>query len=251
MYTIDEVLKRFEAISLDEMESVRLLNRIDTKFLFHSSKLLSILERMSENYFLLEVEGKRKCRYETKYFDTPEHLMYHQHHNGKLNRFKVRTRKYIESEQSFFEIKFKNSRGRTIKTRVLINDIDAPIEEQASNLLTQITPFTIDMLKPALRVNYTRMTFVNKNLTERVTIDVDLGFRHDEKGQSYPSLAIAELKQSRSRQSFFRSILHEVHVAESSISKYCLGIISLNDNVKKNNFKPKLSLINKIEHDLS
>jgi hypothetical protein len=250
MSTIDDLLPRFAGIDLMEMEGVRLLNRIDTKFIFNAAKLPAILEMMVDHYLLLEVEGKRKSRYETLYYDTPDHFMYHQHHNGKLNRFKVRTRKYLESNQSFFEIKYKNNRGRTIKTRILINDLDHQLDENSGKLLLQITPFTLGMLKPALRVNYSRMTFVNKNRTERVTIDIDLGFRHEEKGHAYPRLAIAELKQTRSKGSIFRSILHGKHIAENSVSKYCLGIISLNDKVKRNNFKPKLSVIKKIDHDI-
>jgi hypothetical protein len=251
MSIIDELLTPFESIGLCEMDKVKLLNRIDTKFMFQASKLPQVLNFMKEKYRILEVEGKRKSCYETLYYDTPDHTMYIQHHNGKLNRFKVRSRKYIESNQSFFEIKFKNNKGRTIKKRIIVADTDNPINDNTELFLTQSTPFTAAMLNPALQVNYSRMTFVNLEKTERVTIDIDLGFSHLGKEHAYPGLIIAELKQSRSRNSVFRSVMHEEHIVDSAISKYCLGIITLNDRIKQNNFIPKLSLIKKLNHDIS
>lgn len=38
---------------------------------------------------------------------------YHDHHNGKLNRFKIRQREYMDTKTSFLEVKFKNNQRRT------------------------------------------------------------------------------------------------------------------------------------------
>ena len=40
------------------------------------------------------------------------------HQNKKLNRYKIRQREYLISDISFFEIKFKSNKGRTIKKRI-------------------------------------------------------------------------------------------------------------------------------------
>lgn len=251
MFTIENLLVPFESIDLEAMDSVKLLNRVDTKFIFNASHLDGVLNKMVENYLILEINGVRRSRYETLYFDTPEHFMYLQHHNGKLNRYKVRARKYIESNQSFFEIKFKNNKGRTIKSRVEVDGIEPPLEESAANLLSTVTPFSLDKLVPALTVSYTRMTFVNRDRTERVTIDTDLAYQHEQKGEAFPKLVIAELKQTRSKNSLFQGIMLDQHLSETSISKYCLGVLTLNEHLKHNRFKPKVMLINKINHDLS
>ena len=107
---LNGVLSRFHPITLGEMDGVRLLDRLDTKFTFNRTLLTGILEEMMKDYSILDIEGRRVSRYETIYFDTPEHLFYLHHHNGKLNRYKIRFRKYVDSGDTFFEIKLKNNR---------------------------------------------------------------------------------------------------------------------------------------------
>jgi hypothetical protein len=248
MFIIDDLLAPFESISLTEMDGVKLLNRVDTKFTFRRSKLPVIINRMKDDYMILEAGGARVGKYETVYFDTTDHRMYLHHHNGRLNRYKIRFRKYINTDETFFEIKFKNNKGRTIKKRILVPD-NGMIRENAEQLLTASAPFTVDMLRPALNVRFSRMTFVNKPRTERVTIDLDLGFSNTYGEILYPGIVIAELKQNRCSKSPFQAIMCEEHVWDSGISKYCLGVLSLNPGIKMNNFKEKLITINKLNNE--
>ncbi|MCK9203411.1 MAG: polyphosphate polymerase domain-containing protein [Bacteroidales bacterium] len=250
MSIIDELLLRFSAITLPEMDRVTLLNRVDTKFIFRVGKLPAILKKLPEVYRALEIEGNRQTHYETLYFDTPDYRMYLDHHNKKLNRFKVRSRKYVESNQCFFEVKFKNNRGRTIKKRVNDTTLNDIINDNPGELLSELTPYRPEMLVPSLRVFFSRITLVNKSLTERITLDTGLSFQKGDETASYPGVVIAELKQDRSQRSRFRTALREEHVVQSSMSKYCLGIISLNQHIKKNNFKSKMLNINKLNHDI-
>jgi hypothetical protein len=251
MSTIDELLIPFEPISLAEMDDVRLLNRVDTKFMFPRSKLPAVIDRMKSDYTTLEAGGVRVSNYETIYFDTPDHRMYLKHHNGLMNRYKIRIRKYVNTNQSFFEIKLKNNKGRTIKKRILLPDLMGSIREIPEQFISASSPFTVDMLNPVLNVSYSRMTFVNKERTERVTLDIDLTFENIQGNESYKGLVIAELKQNCCTKSPFQSIMHQEHVFDSGISKYCLGIMSLHHTIKQNNFKEKLTLIKKLNHDNS
>jgi hypothetical protein len=41
------------------------------------------------------------------YFDTDSKRFYHDHHNGKVKRTKIRMRNYVESNLTFLEIKKK------------------------------------------------------------------------------------------------------------------------------------------------
>ena len=113
-----EVITQYQPISLQEMDDVKLLDRTDTKFAFHDKELPGILEKLRSDYFVLEVQGKRSTQYETLYFDTEDFDFYLRHHNQKLNRYKARFRKYVESNLVFFEVKFKSNRNRTIKDRI-------------------------------------------------------------------------------------------------------------------------------------
>src|SRR5687767_7859268 len=116
--SISEALLQFAPISLDEMDGVKLMDRTDTKFLFKAEQLPAFLEQLATSYRVLEINDRRICRYETLYFDTADFQLYLCHQNGKLNRYKVRFRRYVESDVSYFEVKLKNNKGRTIKTRV-------------------------------------------------------------------------------------------------------------------------------------
>ena len=88
-------------LSLEELDKVKLLNRVDSKFIFHIRALNDILKEVSEYYHILEIDQKRIFKYESLYFDTPDFLLYRHHHNGKPNRVKVRYRKYLDSGEVF------------------------------------------------------------------------------------------------------------------------------------------------------
>jgi hypothetical protein len=246
MINLLETLDGFAPISLGEMDAVKLLNRQDVKFMFHRNLLPAILEELKTNYRILSIDGKRFSRYETRYFDTADMKMYIQHHNGKMNRHKVRFREYIDSGLRYFEIKFKTNKGRTIKDRVKLTDQDFLIQGELGNLLTKKTGFLPEMLQEAMHVRYNRITLVQKNLMERLTLDIDLNYAREGKTVGFPQLVIAEVKQDRSSRSPFTLIMQNYYISTLSISKYCLGIASLNPDVKINNFKKKLLHVKKL-----
>ena len=229
------------------MDNVKLQDRIDTKFMFRENVLPLIFEKMKEDYFVLEIKGLRYNHYETLYFDTEDFDLYLRHHNGRVNRYKFRARKYVESNLHFFEVKFKNSKGRTIKDRIKSSEISHLISDTSHELVRNTSNINPDNLVAKIWVNYRRMTFVNKLSEERLTIDTKLMFIDKHQTIQVTGLAIAEVKQSSARhKSPFVSLMREHRIKEKSISKYCLGVISLNQNIKKNNFKPTLLYLQKL-----
>ena len=250
MFTIDELIAPFEPVSLERMDEVSLLNRMDTKFVFNKEKLPGVMERLFSSYYILDINQVRLQRYETLYFDTPEKMCYLNHHNKRMNRFKVRSRKYADSGLCYFEVKIKNNKGRTRKERKKHPGPQEEISGKPAQLLTDCTGLTPDKLLPAIWINFSRITLVNHEMTERITIDTSLKFRNGSEERSYPGLVIAETKQNRSCPSRFKNAMHLEYIPEFRISKYCIGLISLNDQIKKNNFKEKLHYINKLNHDI-
>jgi hypothetical protein len=246
MGDILQILNSFSPITLEEMDEVKLQDRTDTKFVFAARHLPSILEKLSNDYRALEVENLRISRYQTLYYDTEDFQLYKAHQNGKANRYKIRARKYVDSDLHYFEIKFKNNKGRTIKERVKIKKIKDTLNNKASAFLKEKTLFDPESLKPKLWVNYSRTTLVNKLTKERVTIDSDLIFQKDELTKPFNHLAIVEVKQEKASASFFGKIMKEMHINKGSMSKYCVGVTQIYDSAKKNNFKPRLQFLNKI-----
>ena len=102
-------------------------------------------------YKVLTISGLRQGRYETRYFDTADYEMYTKHHNGKLNRYKVRFRTYVDSEMNFFEVKFKTNTGRTRKSRVKcelheFNIEGNPKEDKFVNLVLEVKPAQVTLV---------------------------------------------------------------------------------------------------------
>jgi hypothetical protein len=243
---IEVKLQNMQPITLAEMDSVKLMNRTDTKFFFHVSLLIEILEKAKEFYRVLEISDKRQFQYLTTYFDTPDMKLYHEHLNGKLNRYKVRQRRYDATGVEFFEVKFKTNKGRTMKSRFENNDCQC-LNEKTNAFLLKKTPYSNEVLEKALQNEFIRITLVNKRLSERATLDYNLNFSDFKNELNCPLLGIAEIKQdNESGDSALLKIIRDLGVRPQGISKYCLGVASLYSNVKTNRLKPQINKINNL-----
>lgn len=247
---LQKILGEFDSISLEEMDSVKLLNRMDTKFTFRVEFLPDILSQLKNDYRVLDVNGIKLNKYETLYFDTEDLNLYLNHHNHRLNRFKIRYRRYADSDLKFMELKFKNNKGRSIKERIKLKEFTENIPSRLYDQCKSITSNLPQLnLKPVLWVYYTRITFVNKHLPERLTIDCGLKFSNHNIEKEFSQIVIAEVKQWKAKSSPFVSIMKRDKIKNSSVSKYCLGITSLFEHIKKNNFKRKIHELNKLCHE--
>jgi hypothetical protein len=247
MTHLSAILKRFEPISLAEMDSVRLMNRIDTKFMVSIAQLESLLQQLGSNYRVLEVEGVRLNRYQTLYFDTADFSCYRQHHNGKRNRFKIRKREYVESNISYLEYKEKTNKGRTIKSRIKLGSIAELIDEKENAFIDERTHEHREY-EPKLWNNFGRATLVDITAGERLTIDTDITFHIGNRSAAIPELVIIEVKRDEQSgaSEVLRQLKHQL-VRPESMSKYCLGVALLYPEMKSNNFKQKLLKIEKIK----
>ena len=52
-------LNDFEAVSLQQLDGVKLMNRVDQKFILHQRELNSLLLEIQEYYNVLEINEKR------------------------------------------------------------------------------------------------------------------------------------------------------------------------------------------------
>lgn len=239
---------KFHPISLDEMNSVALMKRTDTKYVINSSSLSKVLEKLSKSYKVLEIKGQRIMNYSSLYLDTKEFKFYHDHHNGRVNRTKIRQRKYVDSDLTFLEIKKKNGKGETSKFRIKINDFENELSEKSKKFISEITKEEYN-LQTSLWNSFNRITLVNLKENERVTIDLNLSYTINDKVKKYSNVVVIELKQSRfDRKSLVAKVLKSIGHNPYSISKYCIGVANLYQNLKHNIFKPKLLKLNNISN---
>ena len=186
-----EILNQYEPITLEDMKEIRLMNRIDTKFVTTVPVLRQLLDIAREDYFVQETGGLRISPYYTLYFDTDDCKMYQVHEAGHLVRQKLRIRSYVDAGLNFLEVKTKNNHGRTKKKRMAMEGFDALNPDHAIRFERQNDQFVAydDFLQSYLRYDpqslteqlenrFDRITLVNKGKTERLTIDSNLRFHN-------------------------------------------------------------------------
>lgn len=173
------VWRRMPTLDLDRIAAVRLMNRVDTKYLVDEALCMELLERAADQYYVQIIDDCRACRYATLYYDTPQWDMYHLHHNRRLTRQKIRTRTYVETGVTYLEIKNKSNKGRTHKRRMALDRslfAAAATDTAAADFLRREARYAPETLSPSLATRFVRVTLVNRAMTERLTIDFDLHF---------------------------------------------------------------------------
>jgi len=245
LYTqVKDCLIQLKPVSLDEMNSVALMKRLDSKFILSLDRLPELIDRINENYSVLTIEEETIFKYRTTYYDTEDLETYRDHLRGKSLRHKVRIREYINTAISFFEIKKKDNSGVTNKVRIKTIKIEKDLVFLQLNFFdTHLENAQGENYKKVLSNTFNRITLANPLDQERVTIDFNLGFDNDIKKKAFKNLCIVEIKQPRINR--FTPIfieLKKMGIRPLRISKYCLGVTTLND-VRSNLFKPKMRQI--------
>ncbi|MCY1722013.1 polyphosphate polymerase domain-containing protein [Prolixibacteraceae bacterium Z1-6] len=246
MKEIETILQQFNAVSLAKIDKVKLMNRIDRKYWFHFSMLEKLLEEVVPDYDVLEINKNRLMKYQSAYFDTDDNYMYLKHHIKKLNRYKVRRRTYLTTNEDFFEIKFKTNKRRTIKQRIQTEFNSNKLVSSENSFLDQATPFKGQELINSLNNRFYRITLIHKKKLDRCTIDIQPEFWNEKGEVQFKDLVIIELKKGRSlKNSPMLNILRKLKVHQHGLSKYCTGRAFLDPKLNRNAFKPRLRFIEK------
>lgn len=244
------ILDSFAPISLDEMSSIRLMNRIDTKYLASEDQLKQLLLMAQGEYMVQSINGVRQSEYSTQYLDDRFNTMYLNHHNGRLTRQKVRIRTYVDTGDYFFEIKLKNNHGRTKKKRIHLTGADTYVQDGAAQFLEEHAMLSIPLsdLNPKVANHFKRITLVNNAKTERLTIDRELSFHNNETGldKSMDRLVVIEVKRDGNTYSPIQDLLREVRIFPCGFSKYCIGMALTTPGIKRNLFNDRIRKIEKI-----
>ena len=254
MQKLQYIIDGMNTISLQDMTAVKMMNRIDTKYLLNKGQLYEAFAMLKDYYQVQTIGGEAIAPYHTLYFDTEDVEMYTVHHNRKLNRQKLRVRCYRQNNTTFFELKNKNNRGKTKKTRIPVEmtDFDNCLAlPKVIGFVAQSTKYTVDALMPHVENYFNRITIVNNEKTERVTIDSDIRFHNRYTGiscHSMTDLVIVEVKQDPTQRanSHIINTFRQLRIQPKRVSKYCLGTVLTNPNAKYNRFKQKVRYIEKL-----
>ncbi len=242
-----ELLSSFSPISLEEMSGIKLMNRIDTKYLMSADELIELLALAVDDYRVQEIQNEREINYGTVYLDTPINGMYVAHQCGRTVREKIRVRTYISSNMTFLEVKNKNNKGRTDKKRMRVTSVDTLQEEGGNEFLHKHAWYSLEELHPQLENSFRRITLVNNAKTERLTIDSGIWFKNIPNGQEarLDNLVVVELKRDGLTYSPVKEMLRKLHIHSSSFSKYCMGCAITDSTLRQNRFKQRIRRISK------
>jgi len=244
---LQALLEPFDGISLQELDEIKLMNRVDTKFVFSIDSLNSLLPLLIKDFNCLHVNNCTIQTYKSLYFDDENFSLFKAHHNGRVNRFKVRIRNYVESQLYFLEIKHK-VKNRTDKLRIELTDFAQKLDAFQIEFIHNVLQKKMDLL-PVLWNEFQRITLSGKKRNERLTLDLHLNFNQDESNFVMENVVVAELKQADlDRNSPFYQIMKKQGVRPLRVSKYCVGLYSIHgqQKIKGNRFKKKIKILNSI-----
>ncbi len=250
---IQSLLDALPPITLEQMSAIKLMNRLDTKYVTTKKKLIELLQMVKDKYYVQTIGTTTVCPYRTTYFDTPDHAMYMMHHNKRKVRTKVRVRTYLASSGlTFLEVKRKNNHGRTKKKRVQVESLEeSQVDTGAEQLVELKAGMHMSSLHMVVQNLFDRITLVNKGKTERLTIDYNIRFHNYETDRDADSdqLVVIELKRDGNMFSPICSLLRSLHINPTGFSKCCIGMVWTDPGLKQNNFKAKLRKLAKINND--
>ena len=241
-----------EPISLAEMDAVKLMNRIDTKYLTTEETVMKIFEdAAAKGYRACEIEGEKVTAYHSMYYDTPDLEMFRIHRAGHKVRQKIRVRTYLISGITFIEIKRKNNKGRTKKKRMRVPDgYSERVGEvpEIASFVEKESWYSLAGVSPACTTDFNRITLVNKEKTERITFDTSLSFVNPRTGMKsgLEDAVIIEVKQDGRADSDIGKILLDHRIHPFKVSKYCVGTVLTTPSLPKGRFKEKVRGIEKI-----
>ena len=245
---IDDLLTNLKPITLDEMKEIRLMNRTDTKFVTNKETLARLLELAQGKYYAQFHNGSKIANYMTTYWDTDAHKFYMEHHNGRAPRQKVRVRTYMDSDDTFLEIKTKNNHGRTKKKRVAVPSQQITGENGNEEFLQERVHLSLADIHPTVRNQFHRITLVNYGKTERLTIDTNLNFHNvtTDHYRNMGDIVIIELKRDGLVASPILKMLRELRIKPHGFSKYVIGSALTNSELHCHRLKPKLYYLKKL-----
>jgi len=245
--TIQRILASYRSLSLEKAGTVKLMQRIDTKYIIPLDDAMQLLQDVRQDYHVLEIESKRSGTYSSTYYDTHDRKMFLAHITGRFPRYKVRERFYSQNSLKFIEVKQKNNKRRTSKRRISVSETNS----EANEWITRQSPFHADELIPSLFNKFERITLINNEQTERVTLDFNLQFSTPSGKDTpvYDRVAIIELKQNKTAGSSIKTYLRSKGFRPGGSSKYCTGMfLTRNENTFKQ-YKPNFSRFIKTQYE--
>lgn len=249
-----------DTVSLEELTTdAALLTRVDRKYVLPAAELPRVLDQLRSHApttRVLDIDGRRAHGYRSIYFDTPARASFLMAAHPRRRKFKLRTRTYLDTGESFLEFKATGPRGVTVKSRFELTEsnteccgsdrLSADAIAWASDLIRESTteygvPINAEDLAPVMWGTYDRTTFLLPGGISRCTVDTSLTWQG--MGTSVlerPNMVIVETK-SEGQPSVMDRVLWRCGYRPAKISKFGTGMAALHPELPHNRWNRVLT----------
>lgn len=228
-----------EPVTLDELNrTAALLTRVDRKYVLTSAEADAFILGLPREARVLDIDGCRRFGYHSTYFDTAGLACFLGTAHRRRRRYKVRTRRYVDTDQQFLEVKTRRG-GSTVKHRVAweeaIHHLDGGARDFVAEALGDDRIRLDGELEPVLDVTYTRSTFLMPDGAARATVDTHLAWFDRQTGgeRTAAGLVIVETKSCSSPSVADRVLWGRGH-RPVAVSKYATGLATLRPELPHN-----------------
>lgn len=158
---------------VDAVSHAELLDRVDRKYVLPRRDVDVAVAGLT-GVRVLDIDGIRRFGYLTVYYDTPVGDLLLAAARRRPRRAKVRTRTYLDSGASYFELKLRERTGRAVKLRWERHGDPWSLDAHERTLLAdhEVVAPHADELAPVIVTEYRRTTLVIGE--QRATVDTGL-----------------------------------------------------------------------------
>ncbi|WP_307793438.1 VTC domain-containing protein [Amycolatopsis sp. MtRt-6] len=209
-----------------------LMSRADRKYVLRLPDFLAVADVLGDRLLALDIGGRRSFAYSSTYFDTPDHAVFRAHRQERRRRFKIRTRTYADTADTYCELKLSGRREETVKRRhphpTAAADVLTP--EARAFLGRELASAGLALpgsLLPALVTGYRRSTLVTADRRTRITCDTALVWTAGARARPAARQQVLLEVKSATERNAVTETLARLRLRETSVSKYCAGVVAL------------------------
>lgn len=244
----EDIASGLEPVSLTALDAAASLQRrVDRKYLVTPEVWAAVLRDLPESPRILEMDGLRRFRYSSVYYDTPDLAAYRAAAHRRPRRFKVRTRRYVDTGGAAVEVKLRSRTGDTVKHRLWLPEDEvldpaprAALPARARQFVSAFPDVSdaLPTLGATLTTTYDRTTLLTADA--RVTVDSHVtGTDQYGVAVGFTRTLIIETK-SPSRAGDVDRALWRHGARPQKVSKYCTSLAALEPTLPSNRWSRTL-----------
>jgi hypothetical protein len=228
----------------EALQTAELQTRVDRKYLIVPAMLHAVVVGLGPGAQVVDIDGEHCFAYRSVYFDTADRLSYRKAAHRRPDRFKVRTRTYVDQGRCFLEVKRRDARGRTTKVRV-------PYDPADEHRLTPTGRAFVDEhvcpaaplapLLPTLTTEYHRVTLLDRTRSVRLTLDAGVVCRSTDGREVRLADAVVVETKSTGAPTAADRLLWRTGTRPVAISKYAVGMAALDPSLPANRWNRVLT----------